>query len=105
MANLVMTIKEIVSKVLDSYPMPDFVTGAVISTKPMKIKLNDKMILEEIHLYMATSIIGDFPTKVNTKDGIAIGTTNHNLKVGDHVLLGRFKNGENFVILGGVKKL
>ena len=98
MSNIIQVIKEIVFKTINNMQLPEFLTGTVVSTEPLNIKISSKITLKPIHLYVLRSAKGNY----QTNDGKVV---THTLKVGDMVALGKFKGGEKYLVLGEVKKL
>ncbi len=96
MSNIVSTIKKLVVETVKSMDLGDNIIGTVVSTKPLKISINEKMTLEEIHFYKLRSAIGSYP--VLYKDGT--GLCKHELKKGSKVVLSKCVGGEKYVILG-----
>lgn len=94
--NILMTIKKIIKETVESMVLSDNIVGTVISTNPLKIRINEKMVLEEVHFYKLKSAIGDYPVSGPN----ITGTCHHRLKVGSRVLLNRCYGGEKYVVLG-----
>lgn len=96
MANILDTIKKISMDTYNSMTPSDVIIGRVVSLSPLKIRISDKITLEEAHFYKLKSAIGTYP--VTTSAGS--GTCTHSLDKGDNVLLLRCHGGERYVILG-----
>lgn len=94
-------MKEIVYKTVENMPSADFITGTVVKTNPLNIKINDRITLQPVHLYVLRSAIGKYPVNTSNGNGVAL----HSLKVGDMVALGKCQGGESYVVLGEVTKL
>ena len=101
MANIITTLKEIVYKTVENMPSADFITGTVVKTNPLNIKINDRITLQPVHLYVLKSAVGQFPVTTTNGTGHSI----HSLKVGDMVALGKCQGGESYIVLGEVTKL
>ena len=82
--NLLMTLKKIVNNTVKSMVMCDNLIGTVVSTSPLKIAINEKMVLEEIH-FIKLKHAFDNKGKI---------------KKGTKVVLSRCLGGEQYVILG-----
>lgn len=96
MSNLLMTIKRIVYETVKSMVMCDNLIGTVVSESPLRISINEKMILEEIHFMKLRSATGEYPVTTST----GTGTCTHRLKKGAKVVLSRCYGGEQYVVLG-----
>lgn len=101
MSNIITTMKEIVYKTVENMPSADFITGTVVKTNPLNIKINDKITLQPVHLYVLRGAIGKYPVSTSNGNGVAL----HSLKVGDMVALGKCQGGESYIVLGEVTKL
>ena len=99
--NIISIIKEIVYKTVDNMQLPDFITGEVVSINPLNIKINEKIVLQPVHLYVLKSAIGKYPVNITNGNGVAI----HKLKEGDIVALGKCNGGEKYIVFGEVEKL
>lgn len=101
MASFAETIKKAVHTTVSNMPLADFKTGVVVSTSPLRIRISDRITLEEVHLYVLKSAEGKYSVNVGGASGVAM----HTLKENDMVMLGRLDGGEKFVVLGQVIKL
>lgn len=107
MSNLLMTIKRIVHDTVKSMVMCDNLIGTVLSESPLKISINEKMVLEDVHFLKLKNSFGDFPVEVEgvlnhegTHNIKSKGLCKHRLKKGTKVVLSRCFGGEQYVILG-----
>lgn len=112
MSNLLMTIKRIVHDTVKSMVMCDNLIGTVVSESPLKISINEKMILEDVHFIKLKNAIGNFPVEEVEVEGVlhhegthtikskGKGVCKHRLKKGSKVVLSRCFGGEQYVILG-----
>ena len=107
MAEILTTIKKIVHTTVKSMVMCDNLIGTVVSESPLKISINEKMILEDVHFLKLKSAVGDFPVEVEgvlNHEGIhnikSKGIIKHRIKIGTKVVLSRCFGGEQYVILG-----
>ena len=82
--NLLTTIKRIIHDTVKSMVMCDNLIGTVVSTSPLKIAINEKMVLEEIHFIKLKHAFDD----------------KQKIKKGTKVVLSRCLGGEQYVILG-----
>jgi len=80
MADLVTMVKRIVQNVLEAYQLTDYAPGTVLSIAPLRVQLNEKIILEPINL-LCTS---ETPT----------------LAEGDKVIMLKVQRGQKYIILG-----
>lgn len=99
--DLVQTIKRIVKETVDAGQPSDFCYGVVVSEKPLKIQLEQKMTLGTAQLVLTRNVT-DFETKL-TIDGIQRDVTIRNsLKNGDGVALIKAKGGQKYLVLDRV---
>jgi len=82
MADMATTIKRIVQNVLENWALTDYAAGTIVSASPLRVQLNQKVVLEPINL-LATS-----ETPV--------------LAAGDKVVMLRTQRGQKYIILGKV---
>jgi hypothetical protein len=81
----------------------DIVFGKVISTSPLKIKIDQKLILTSGQLVLSQNVT-DFRLSV-TKDGAKNDCVVHNaLKVNDEVILLRCSGGQKYIVMDTVGK-
>ena len=100
---LIKLIKKIALQTYNSIVPCNFLIGTVVNINPIKIKISDKIVLEEIHLYILDNAEGTFKTDM-TVEGINYkGNCKHELTEGARVVLGRCMGGTKYVLLGGVK--
>ncbi|WP_460011336.1 DUF2577 domain-containing protein [Lysinibacillus sp. CTST325] len=59
MTDILNLIKKIAIDAVNSQKLTDIVYGTVISTSPLKVQIDQKLILEEAHL-MLTSVVKDY---------------------------------------------
>lgn len=76
-------VKQIIKKYLADTGRGGYQPGEVISVSPLKIRLNDKIVLSEQSIHVTDSAIG---LKLNMPGG-GTATLRDELKVGDSVLL------------------
>ena len=92
------TITGIVKDVIKGSKLTSFFIGTVENTSPLKIKRDEKFILDESNLTL-TNAVRDYKAEV-TIDGQKREMTIHNaLKMGEKVLVLQNNGGQEFVIL------
>lgn len=98
MLNMVELIKKAaVDAVNASYPVA-ILTGDVISTFPLKIKIEQRLILEKEHLILS-SLVSDITVETeNAPIKLKLG-----LKQGEKVILVRVQGGQQFLVLDRVR--
>lgn len=118
MPDLVESIKTAAQQVMDSSQLTALLFGLVISTSPIKIQVDQKLILEKEQLFLARNVT-DFQTSVSLSWRTGIGlkdegydhshsvsggslTVHNALKVGEKVILIRQSGGQKFIVLDRV---
>ena len=79
--------------------------GTVTSTSPLKITVEQKMVLTEKQLVLS-SLVQDFTVDMtvnNTTDGKKSFTVHLGLKQGEKVMLIRVQGGQQFIVLDRVR--
>ena len=101
--DLLNIVKKAALEAVNASQPSDFCFGKVISAKPLKILVEQKMILGTAQLLL-TRDVTDFKTHT-TIDGVKKETTIHNaLRVGDEVILLKKKGGQKYLVLDRVVK-
>ena len=59
MTDILKLIKKIAIDAVNSQKLTDIVYGTVISTSPLKVQIDQKLILEEVHLKL-TQVVKDY---------------------------------------------
>lgn len=110
MADIYEAVKNAVFQVLRSKEFCDMELGEIISLKPMKIKLTDRIVLNENQIMLTDAVTEKtiniahkheetedvrFPTPIVVRDG---------LKVGEKVLLLKVQSGQTYVVISRIIK-
>lgn len=111
MADIYEAIKVLVNQVLSSTEFADIELGEIISTQPLKIKLSDRLILNQSQVMLTDAVMLKTVNLTHKhEDGEDTALTSpiivrDGLKKGDKVLLLKAKQGQTYVIISRVVKL
>lgn len=101
--DLVEVIKKIVIETMNTnYPLT-MMYGTVISTSPLKINVEQKMVLESSFLILTRNVT-NYSASVNIDGQNRTVTIPNALKRGDNVILLREQGGQKFVVMDKVVK-
>lgn len=116
MEKLVEAIKSIIKQTIDTNKLSDVIFGEVIAVDPLKIKVNDIIILEEENLYLTTKVI-DHEIDVTVKWLTEIESNHrhkilnkkkmivHNkLLVGEKVFMVKAFGGQRYLVIDRITK-
>lgn len=81
MTDFLKLIKRVAIAAVNSQKLADIVYGTVVSTSPLKVQIDQKLILEEVHLKL-TSVVKDY-----------------GLIQGDKITMIRAHGGQQYVIM------
>lgn len=110
MADIYEAIKVLVNQVLSSTEFADIELGEIVSIKPLKIKLSDRLILNQNQLMLTDAVTlktinlthkheeserAELTSPIIVRDG---------LKKGEKVLLLKAKQGQTYVVISRVVK-
>ena len=109
--DLVRAVQSIVTGVISSMKLTDVFVGTVISAEPLKVQIDQKLILAKEQLVLTRNVT-DYESKINinwttdTSSSHAHTLKNehtvkylNSLKNGEKVVLLRYKNGQKYVII------
>lgn len=98
-------IKQMAAEAVAAGKPCDIVTGTVISTKPLKIKISQKLILSEDFL-MLGSRVGDVEVELTFSDSLGArkAVMRNALNKGDTALLLRQAGGQRYLVIDKVVK-
>jgi len=97
--DLIKTIKQIVKDTISSMRMADIVSGMVISTSPLQIKIDQKLILYSAQISL-TCNVKNYQTEISINGGMKQNCTIYNdLKVGDKVKMIRQNGGQHYLVI------
>lgn len=100
--DLLIAIKKAATEAVEASQPFDFCFGKVISTSPLKIAVEQKIILGTMQLVLTRNVT-DYKTKVTI--GETQEVTIHNaLQIGDDVILLKKKGGQKYLVLDRVVK-
>ena len=97
--DLLIAIKKAAKAAVEASQPCDFLFGKVISVKPLKISVEQKMTFGSAQLVLTRNVI-DFTTKVkvNGSDEIKEITIYNALQIGDEVILLKQKGGQKYLV-------
>ena len=104
MANLAQTFQKLAAQTYQAGEPSDFVFGTVISESPLKIQVDQKLILTE-EFVVLTSNVMDYKVKacmyaIGGSEGEKQYITIYNgLKTGDEVIMLKNQGGQRYVVL------
>ena len=100
--DLLNIIKKAAFEAVNASQPSDFCFGKVISAKPLKISVEQKMTLSAAQLILTRNVT-DFKTKV-TMNSLTEITIHNALQVGEEVILLKKKGGQKYLVLDRVVK-
>lgn len=99
MTDFVRSIRKIVLDAVNAQKPTTVVFGIVESISPLKVRLDQKLVLEEEHLKL-TSAVMDYATEIKINNGTRQACTIFNaLKVNDKVTMIRQHGGQQYLII------
>ena len=114
MSDIVNLIKVAALQAVEQSAPMGFTVGTVIATKPLRVDINQKFLLEKQHLLLTSQVIDknidctfDVPTSKEKEHihmifGRYTFTIHNALKVGEGVLLLRLPGGQQYLIIDRV---
>lgn len=109
MPNLVQALQQVANQTYKAGDPSDFVFGTVINDTPIKIQIDQKLILTEEFLILTSNVM-DYKVKANM---YAIGGSEgdkqylmvyNGLKAGDEVIMLKNQGGQRYVVLDKIVK-
>ncbi len=95
-------IRIIAKKTIESEKITTVVYGKVVNEEPLKIRLNQKLTLDETSIFLTRNVT-DFDTMVRQSGGEKRTMRIYNgLKVGESVIMIRLFGGQNFLVIDRV---
>ena len=101
--DLVKIIKKAAVEAVDASKPANMVFGKVISTSPLKIKLDQKLILTSAQLVLSRNVT-DYRLSVTLDDVSKIMTVCNALKVGEEVILFQVSGGQKYIVIDRIGK-
>lgn len=80
----------------------DMIIGKVISTNPLKVKVDNRFELTQKFLVL-TSAVSDFSVDMQTDGQLKRTTVKLGLNVGESVILMRVQGGQKFIIIDRIR--
>lgn len=111
MADIYKAVKGLVEQVISSKEFCDIEMGEVLSIKPLKIKVSDRIILNQSQIMLTDSITEktvNLAHKHENDDRLELTmpvVIRDGLKKGDKVLMLKVQGGQNYVAISKVIKL
>ena len=96
-------IKRAAIEAVNASKPSDFCFGKVISTNPLKISVDQKIMLGSAQLVLTRNVT-DFKTKVTFSGGMEEMTIHNALQVGDGVVLLKKQGGQTYLVMDKVVK-
>lgn len=99
MTDIIRSIRKIVIDSIHAQKLTDVMYGTVISASPVKIQIEQKLILDENHLKLTRSV-RDYETEISINNGPKQQCKIFNgLKKGDIVTLIRAHGGQQYIVI------
>lgn len=98
MTDILKAIKRIAVEAVNSQKLSDIVYGTVISSNPLKVQIDQKLVLESDHLKL-TSAVKDHTVDMTVNGNRQTYTVHNALKSGDSVTLIRAQGGQQYIII------
>lgn len=98
MSTLGSTIKRMAINANNSENPVDLRVGTVESIKPLKVRLNQKVILTETFVKLSRNV-KDYDTTMTINGKTETVKIHNGLKVGENVLMIRYQKGQKYLIL------
>lgn len=95
------TIKKVALSAVKATKPTEIMYGTVKQINPLKVELNQKLILEENDLILTDNVI-DFETEITAVEKLT-AIVHNSLKSGDKVILLRVQGGQQFIVLNKVR--
>ena len=101
--NMTQLIKQIAAEAVAAGKPCDIITGTVISVKPLKIKVSQKLTLSEDFLILGRNV-SDYETEITLSGGFGrVKATVHNaMKKGDTAVMIRQAGGQRYLVVDKV---
>lgn len=99
--DLLIVIKKAAKDAIEASQPCNFLFGKVVSVKPLKISVEQKMTLGTAQLVLTRNVT-DFKTKITVDDKNTQITIHNGLQTGDEVILLKQKGGQKYLVLDRV---
>lgn len=98
MTDILNIVKKVAVNAVLSMKLSDIVHGTVISIKPLKVEVHQKLVLETEHLKL-TRAVKDFTVEMTVNGTKNTYTVHNGLKIGDKVTMIRAHGGQQYIII------
>ncbi|KOP78749.1 phage portal protein [Lysinibacillus sp. FJAT-14745] len=99
MSDILKLIKRIAIDAVNSQKLSNIVYGTVISISPLKVQIDQKLILEEVHLKL-TRAVQDYEVEMSVSNGAKqIYKIYNGLVQDDKVTMIRAQGGQQYIII------
>lgn len=98
MNDILINIRKMVINAINAQKLTDIVHGTVISTSPLKVKVDQKLVLNEEHLNL-TRAVEDFTVEMTVSGTRNTYTVHNALKTNDKVTMIRSHGGQQYIII------
>ena len=96
--DLLKIIKQAAVNAVNASKPVHIVFGTVLNVSPLKIKIEQKLILESEQLILTRNVT-NYKTSIVIDGEIKNITINNGLKINNHVLLVRMQEGQKYIVL------
>ena len=103
MTDFMKLIKKTAVEAVDASKPANMVFGKVISTSPLKIKLDQKLILTSAQLVLSRTVT-DYRLSVTKNEEPEWITVHNGLKVGEEVILFQVSGGQKYIVIDRIEK-
>ena len=101
MPNMIQIIKRAALEAVQESNPTNVLFGTVLSTNPMQIKIDQKIVLTKEFLIMSRNV-SDYETKMTVNGQDSLITIHNALSTGDEVILLKMQGGQKYVVLDKV---
>lgn len=98
MSDFINIIKRVAIAAVNAQKLTDVVYGTVISTSPLKVKIDQKLILEKEHLKLTRTVV-DYNTEMTVNGTKQTYTVHNGLKIGEKVTMIRAHGGQSYLVI------
>ena len=102
-SDLVKLMKKVAMDAVNASKPANIVFGKVISISPLKIKVDQKLILTSAQLVLSERVT-DFRLSVTVDDIVKTISVNNALTSGDNVILMQMSGGQKYVVIDRIGK-
>jgi hypothetical protein len=103
MVDFIKLMKKTAVEAVNASKPADMVFGKVISIDPLKIKLDQKLILTAAHLVLSRNVT-DYRLSVTKNSETELVTVHNTLQVGEEVILFQVAGGQKYIVIDRIGK-